>query len=156
MTGPQRLSLPEFLSRVDDTDAAELRAAAARIDDLARVGNAIEGIERRYLPWAVASGVAFVVGLWFFLNPGTARPAVMIGCLAALPLVAAHYGWRVMGRTRADQQAYALNVRHFLPLGGLYFPAGNGREACVMKVEAKTVDPGSLQGSKVTRRDMWW
>ena len=34
--------------------------------------------------------------------------------------------------------------------------AGNGREACVMKVEAKTVDPGSLQGSKVTRRDMWW
>jgi hypothetical protein len=156
MTAPERMDLAAFLARIDDTEAARLRAAAARIDELARVGNAMEGIERSYVPWAAVAGLAFLAGLWFFVNPGTVSPAITVACLGALPLVAAHYAWRVMARTRADQQAHELNVRHFLPHGGLYFPAGGGRPACVMRVEPKKLSPQTLRGHKITRRDIWW
>jgi len=113
--------------------AGHASAAAARIDELARVGKAFEGIERRFLPWAIGSAALFIIGIALIFVPGTAGRAVLPICLAALPAVAIAYVWRTSDRTRADNEIEALNREHFAPEGGLYFPAGE-RPACVVRV----------------------
>lgn len=137
MTGSvvrENVALPTFLGRLGDEDAAAARVAAAEIDRLARVGDAMDGIERRFLPWFLAASVAFAAGLWLFFQPGLVNRWLVVGCLASLPGVAGLYVWRVHPRTRADRAAEALNRRHFLPHGGLYFPPGE-RPACVVLVD---------------------
>ena len=152
MTPPQRVSLDDFLARLDETAAAEARVAAARIDELARVGDAMEGIERRFMPWFIGSGVLFVVSLYLFFSPGIVPRLVTILCMGALPAVSVIYGLRVMPRSRADRAAEELNVAHFLPYGGLYFPPGDN-PACVVRVPSQTDGPDR---PGVTRRDIWW
>lgn len=153
MTVPERVTLAEFLSGLDDASAAEARAAAARIDELARAGRALEGIESRFLAAAGVAAGMFVVGLWLFANPGSASPALTVVCLAGLPAVAVLYALRVMPRTRADRAAEDQNRRHFLPHGGLYFAAGEN-PACVVRVPPQRA--GDRAGAKVTRKDIWW
>lgn len=119
-----------------------LDEAASQIDRLGRVGAGMEGIERRYLPWAAAGAIMFVIGLVLFLWPGLMRlvPALasfwtIMVCLIVLPCVAVHYALTVMPRSRADAEIDTLNRAHFVPLGGLYFPEGE-KAACVI-----TIDP---------------
>ena len=153
MSTPERVALADFLSGLDETTAAEARAAAARIDVLARTGDAMEGIERRYLPFAIGAAVLFVIGVVFFFMPGIVPRLVTIACMAALPVVAVAYGLHVMPRSRADAAAEELNLRHFLPHGGLYFAEGE-RPACVVRVPAQ--EATGKQRKKFTSKDMWW
>ena len=152
MTTPERVSLVDFLSGLDDAAAAEARVAAARIDELARTGNAMEGVERRYLPWAIVGAILFVAGIVLFFMPGTVPRIVTIACIAALPVVAVTYGLHVMPRSRADAAAEDLNLRHFLPHGGIYFAAGD-RPACVVRVPPQQATGKS---PKISRKDIWW
>lgn len=152
MTDRERVDLETFLAGLSEESAAEARAAAARIDDLARTGNALEGVERRFMPAAMISGLAFLVGIYLFLVPGTAPRLVTIACLAALPLTALFYTIRVRPRTAADRDAEHLNVQYFLPNGGLYFAAGPG-PACVVRVPSQT---HVLAPAKITKKDIWW
>ncbi len=149
---PERVPLAQFLSRLDEASAAEARAAAAKIDELARAGDGLEGIERLFMIPAGIAALAFVAGIWFFFSPGTAPPAVTVACLAALPLILVFYGFRVLSRTRADREAEDLNRRYFLPHGGIYFAAG-ANPACVIQVAAQSakdrVDP------EITSKDLW-
>ena len=69
MTKHERVTLAEFLGRLEEEPAAEARAAAARIDELSRIGNAMEGIEHRFLPWAVVAAAAFVASNWSRITP---------------------------------------------------------------------------------------
>ena len=119
--------------------AERLREAAAEIDRQARVGTALEGIERQFLPWAVLSGVLFLIGLVLFLAPGVVTGLPMLSsfwtiliCLGALPLLCVIYARRVLPRTVADQKIEALNLRHFVPLDGLYFPEGETSAGVVL------------------------
>ena len=147
-----RVTLAEFLADLDKASAAEARAAAARIDELAKTGAAIEGIERRFWPFAGLAGAAFVAGIVFLVSPGMVPRWLTVLCLAALPIVVAVYARRVLARTRADRAAEALNIRHFLPNGGIYFAAGK-RPAGVVRVPPQT-DARKPVG--VTCKDMWW
>ncbi len=82
----ERVSLETFLEGLGDESAAQARVAAARIDRLALVGDRMEGIERRYLPWAAAGAVLFLVGLWMLVDPRIAPGWLMLALLlAALP-----------------------------------------------------------------------
>lgn len=152
MTAPERLTLSGFLAGLDDASAAEARAAAARIDELARTGNAMDGIERRFLPFVIAAGLAFLAGIVMLLLPGLAPRPITVVCLAVLPLLAGIYALRVIARTRADQAASALNARHFLPHGGIYFAAGRS-PACVVRVPAQS---GAVKAAGICRKDIWW
>ena len=77
----ERVPLDTFLAGLDDEAAARARVAAAEIDRLARIGDRMEGIERRYLSWAAAGAVLFLLGLWMLVDPqdppgrAAARPA---------------------------------------------------------------------------------
>lgn len=148
----ERVDLDQFLERLDDRTAAETRVAAARIDVLAREGHAVQGIESRFLPLLAGSGLLFVIGIVLFLMPGTAPRVVTLACLAALPAVAATYGFHVIGRTRADVEAEDLNRTHFLPHGGLYFAAGE-RPAAVVLVEPQSAGP--REGVVINRKSYW-
>jgi hypothetical protein len=110
----------------------------------------MEGIERRCLPWAAGSALLFGIGLWLLLDPrvqpGWPTLAVL---LAALPAIALAYSSAVAPRTRADRAAERLNRAHFLPHGGLYFPAG-ARAAAVVRVRW-TPPPPEPPISKVPR-----
>lgn len=152
MSEHERIALERFLAELDEDPAAEARAAAARIDELAREGWKVEGIERRFLPYFLGAGVLFVIGVVLFSIPGSAPRVVTIACVGALPVLAVIYGLRVIGRTRADVAADDLNRRHFLPHGGLYFAAGE-RPACVVRVAPQAADPRTV----VTpgRKDYW-
>jgi hypothetical protein len=131
----ERVGLETFLAGLDAAAAAEARTAAAEIDRLAQVGDRMEGIERRYLPWAAGGALLFAIGLWLLVDPriqpGWLTLALLLG---ALPAVALAYAWAVGPRTRADDAAERLNRAHFLPHGGLYFPAG-ARPAAVVRVD---------------------
>lgn len=146
----ERVGLEAFLAGLGEADAAEARVAAAEIDRLARTGDAMHGVERRYAPWAAGAAVLFAIGLWLLVDP-----RVMIGrlplaaLLSALPAVAILYARAVAPRTRADKAAEALNRRHFLPHGGLYFPPGE-REAAVVRVDWTPPEP-ELPISKAPR-----
>jgi hypothetical protein len=126
--------LETFLAGLDAAAAAEARVGAAEIDRLALVGDRMEGIERRFLPWAAAGALLFFVGLWMLvdprLNPGWLTLAML---LAVLPATGLAYAAAVAPRTRADRAAEELNRAHFLPHGGLYFPPGE-RPAAVVRV----------------------
>lgn len=141
MTGAgERLALDDFLAGLEETEAARARVAAAEIDRLARVGDRMQGIERRFL-WPAAIGAAlFVIGLWILFHPALGAGLAMAACLAVLPAVGCVYAWRVGPRTRADRAAEALNRTHFLPHGGLYFPAGE-RPAAVVRVDWTPPEP---------------
>lgn len=133
---PERITLADFVADLPDETAAETRAAAARIDELVRVGAAMEGVEARFRRPAIAAAVLLVIGLLLFFNPDLANRWIMVACLAALPVVAIVYARQVMDRSRADARIEDLNRAHFLPHGGFYFPPGNG-PALVVRVDYK-------------------
>ena len=114
-----------------------LRASAAEIDRLTRETAHLDGIEQRYVPWAIGAGVLFILGLSFFLYPALlddtvlASPWTILICLGALPAVGIHYSRKVLPRSQTDSAIDQLNRMHFAPLGGLYFPAGDAA-ACVV------------------------
>jgi hypothetical protein len=137
----ERVSLETFLAGLDAAAAAEARVAATEIDRLALVGDRMEGIERRYLPWAAAGAVLFASGLWLLFDPRFAPGWLPLSVLlAVLPAVAFRYALAVRPRTRADHAAEKLNRRHFLPHGGLYFPPGE-RPATVVRVSWAPPEP---------------
>jgi hypothetical protein len=128
----ERVGLERFLAGLDAAAAAEARGAAAEIDRLALVGDRMEGIERRYLPWAAGGAVLFLIGLWLLVDPRLHPGGLALGVLfAVLPATGLAYAWAVAPRTRADRAAEKLNRAHFLPHGGLYFPPGPGPAAVV-------------------------
>jgi len=149
MGAGERVTLEAFLAGLADGQAANARAAAARIDEIARIGDAMEGIERRTIPWAILAGLTFIGGLWLFMHPGLVNRWLVTACLAALPGVAIAYAWRVRDRSRADAETETLNRAHFLPHGGIYFPPGDG-PACVVRVDY-TPPPPELPLSQAPR-----
>ena len=132
MTPGDRLSLDAFLARLPEAEAAELRSAAARIDQHARVGETLDGIERRFLPWAGVGGCLFVVGIWLLLAAPGEQDLLSVLCLLVLPAVAACYTLAILPRTRADNAADAENREYFLPRGGLYFPPSSDPAVIVL------------------------
>lgn len=136
----ERVELEAFLAGLDDDAAAEARVAAAEIDRLARVGDGMAGVERRFLPWAAAAALLFALGLWLLFHPQIRIGWWIAVMLAALPAVSIAYAVRVAPRTRADNRAEALNRQHFLPHGGLYFPPGE-RSAAVVRVDWTPPEP---------------
>ena len=131
----ERVGLDDFLAGVDEAAAARARVAAAEMDRLARVGDAMEGVERRFAPWAAIAAALFAVGLWLLFDPRVSAGWLPLAALlSGLPAVALAYAWRVAPRTRADAAAELLNRAHFLPHGGLYFPPGE-RPAAVVRVD---------------------
>ena len=119
------------LTRLQQPDRQQLQTIAARIDQLAAPGAALEGIEKRYIPWAIGALILFLIGLVLFFGPVFLDGVsvlknfwVILICLGALPALGAHFAFTIRPRTRADRQIDTLNKDHFLPHGGLYFPAG--------------------------------
>ncbi|MEL6374794.1 MAG: hypothetical protein AAFR04_12595 [Pseudomonadota bacterium] len=141
-TRPERVDLATFLAPLDETQAAQMRAAAARIDELEAQTRAFEGIERRYVP-AFAVGLAlFVLALGVLLAPapvlsvveGSWRGLALSFMLGVLPATGAVFAWNVRHRTSADNEKFELNKTHFVPRGGLYFAAHNAQDACVVRI----------------------
>ena len=160
-------ALSKALARLRSPGPRLLQEAAARIDQLAYKSSALDGIESKYAPWAIASAVLFLIGLVRFLWPTLLDGLpfmssfwAVLFCLAALPAVAAHYAWTVKPRTIADTEIETLNREHFLPLGGLYFPVGKG-PACVVTVaqaapkDERTQALEERQGHKDRARKGW-
>ena len=135
-----RIELDTFLAGLDEVAAAEARTAAAEIDRLARIGDTMQGIERRFAPWLFAALGLFLLGLWLLFQPGFGAGWLIAVRLAARPGVIIAYGLRVAPRSRADAKAEELNRHHFLPHGGLYFPPGE-REAAVVLVDWTPPEP---------------
>lgn len=129
----ERIDLDAFLNGLSDADRGEARAAAAKIDKLARIGDRMTGIERHFRWPAIVAAGMMMLGVWLFVHPMLLNRWLMVFCISALPIVGVVYAWRVRDRTRADNEIEALNRDYFLPHGGLYFPPGD-RPACVVRV----------------------
>ena len=127
----ESLDLEAFLAGLPDEDADHARATAARIDALERAIGPPGWIERNLIPLAALALVLFVIGAgglfgvfgWGRAVFGLAGVALMVGAFPALMLA---YLLSVRRRTGADHEKMALNEKHFLPHGGLYFGAAGG------------------------------
>ncbi len=128
------IALDAFLDRLDQQSAGEARAAAGRMDELERVAQDLDGIERAYLPWAIAALALFISsGVLLLSDSNMFRgaqdflgPVGLAGMAAALPILGIVYTIQVRGRTQADVEKFALNKEAFAPHGGIYFPAPGG------------------------------
>lgn len=157
-------ALTQDLARLQQADRQQLQTIAAEIDQLAAPGAALEGIERRYVPWLIGAAVLFIVGIILFLRPAFLDGAhvltnfwVILICLGALPALGMHFAFAIRPRTRADRQVDALNKAHFLPHGGLYFPAGE-RPAGVILVDWQPPAPprpSHLKDPRKAREHHW-
>lgn len=135
--------LETFLEELPSEDAARARAAAGRIDELGRVTARTQGVESKYLPWFVVSGLLLVsASLMVFGSDavfGEARRLIgvmgLTAMAAALPVLGIVYTFHVRDRTRADREMLELNRTHFLPYGGFYFPPGDDRLGRVVRTE---------------------
>ena len=134
-----------------------LRATAAEMDLLARRTAHLDGIEQRYLPWAIGAALLFVLGLTFLLIPSllTGTPLAsfwtILVCLGALPGLGLYYARTVLPRSETDTAIDALNREHFIPLGGLYFPASEG-PACVVVTAPPPTRTEGAQAREERRR----
>ncbi len=158
--------LEAFLAELPEDDAAEARAAAARIDALEREVGPPGWLERHLVPLGLGALVLFTIGVLTLLGHMAGLRsflglAAVVPLVAAFPLLVLAYVWSVRGRTRLDRQKMELNERHFLPHGGLYFGARNG-EGKVMRVEVRPEAEPNLRErtealyGEVTKRRFWW
>ncbi|MEM7057970.1 MAG: hypothetical protein AAF557_10315 [Pseudomonadota bacterium] len=135
------------LAQLQRPDRPRLRTIASQMDRLAMAGIALEGVEKRYMPWAIGALVLFAIGIVLFFSPSLLDqvPALksfttIFICLGALPAVGAHFAFTIRPRTQADKEIDALNKEHFLPHGGLYFPAGE-HPASVVLIDWQPPEP---------------
>lgn len=162
----QTVSLEKFLAGLPEETAAETRVAATRIDALERQVGPPGWVERNFVRLAVGSlglfalGIAGIFGLiagW----QGVIGLGGVVLLVAAFPALVLAYLLAVRGRSRLDDEKMALNNRHFLPYGGLYFgaPGGGGR---VLRVEPPAKGEPDLrqrtrtQYEAATKRRWWW
>ncbi len=135
-TQPERVTLAAFLERLDGEKAGELQAAAEEMDALESRARGVRGIERRLEPLFYVAVLAFVVGFArfaggkevFFGLLGWLDGLAIALLLAAIPALGFYYALRVRWRTRADKRSFELNQLHFMPHGGIYFPASEVEE----------------------------
>lgn len=119
------------LEALKSPDTTGLRKIARQIDGLAEQAERFGGIEQRFIRLAMGAAVLFGIGLILLIFPRTfdGTPFLssiwtIIGCMLAFPAVAVFYAYKVLPRSRLDAEIEALNQRHFVPLGGVYFAAG--------------------------------
>ena len=141
----ETLSLEDFLAGLAAEDAARVRVAAARIDELEREVGPPGWIENNLVHLALAALALFGLGVAGLIGvPGWVRAMFGLGgvtlMVAAFPALVLAYLWSVRGRTGADYEKMELNEKHFLPHGGYYFgaPAGVGK---VVRAGLRTI-PG--------------
>lgn len=166
-TEPRTVDLESFLAGLPEEDAAELRAAAAKIEALEREIGPPGRIERNVIALGIAALVLFLIGVAALVGLLTGANGVIglggvVLLLAAFPLLVFAYLWSVRGQTRLDAAKMALNERHFRPHGGVYFGARSGGTGKVLLVAAP--EPGepnlrerteALYG-QATKRRWWW
>ena len=130
----ETLSLEDFLAGLAAEDAARVRVAAARIDELEREVGPPGWIENNLVHLALAALALFGLGVAGLIGvPGWVRAMFGLGgvtlMVAAFPALVLAYLWSVRGRNGADYEKMELSEKHFLPHGGYYFgaPAGLGK-----------------------------
>ena len=176
MTGPMQATttpasrptvpLEAFLAELPPGEAAEARAAAARIDALERRIGPPGWLERHRAGLGLGALALFTAGLALFIARavgvgGMPGPALLVPMLAAFPALALGYLWSVRGRSRLDREKMVLNETHFLPHGGVYFGARDGG-ARVLRVEPPAAEAPNLREraerlhAEVTHRRWWW
>jgi hypothetical protein len=128
---PGATDLETFLAALPAQEAAEARVAAAGIDALERRTGPPGWIERNLIGLVLVALVLFGLGVagltgvftWGRDTLGLGGVTLMVSAFPALMLA---YLLSVRGQTRLDHEKMALNERHFLPHGGLYFGASSG------------------------------
>ena len=157
--------LESFLAALPPGTAEELRAAAERIDALEAGVGPPGWIERHLRPLILAALALFALGLALVLLGATGRggPALLflaVLLLAAFPALAFAYLWSVRRRSAIDREKIALNERHFLPRGAVYYGPRAGRRM-VLRVAPREDTPTLRERTErlhaeVTRRRWWW
>jgi hypothetical protein len=141
---PERVPLASFLERLEEEAARQAQAAAMEIDGLEGRAQGVRGIERQLEPYFYVALLGFVMGFARLIGGEN----VLFGLLywidglaiaflmAGLPILGFYYAFRVRWRTVADARSFDLNQQHFMPHGGIYFPAGEeGEPAAVILVD---------------------
>ncbi|MFQ5625621.1 MAG: hypothetical protein ACE5FM_03090 [Methyloligellaceae bacterium] len=158
------IDLETFLESLPEEDAANARAAAARIDELERTAQRIGKSDRRYVILfagavllALAAAVMALGGYDLFSsgNAGYGDMAVLV-MAGALPLLVLIYSLRMRERTKIDRQKFQIIETCFMPYDGIYFPPGPEREKGMV-----SISPGAKAWRKPNTKDvkkaqMYW
>lgn len=146
------MEIARGLEALGAPDADQLRGIAGKIDRLSVQADTFGGIEVRYVPFARISAGLFVLGMVLLIFPSLFINLPVLSsiwttliCLAAFPAVAIHYAWRVLPRSRLDAEIEDLNREHFLPLGGVYFAAGDEPAGVVLVDWREAEDSAGLK-----------
>lgn len=158
------VALETFLLELPEAEAAGVRTAAARIDEIERRIGPPNWIERNLSTLVIATLALFTLGVAAFAGLAAGLGGLfglggIVLLLAAFPLLVLVYAWSVRGRTALDGEKMALNHEHFLPRRALYFGARQGGGK-VIRIEVDPLGPNlrqrteALYRASINRR--WW
>ena len=159
------MPLDDFLAGFAAEEAATLRRAAERIDAIEREIGPPGWIERHLGRLMLGAFGLFMLGVILLFRlavsgGGFLWLTAVVLLLAAFPALSFAYLWSVRRRTAADHEKMALNERHFLPRGAVYFGPRDGQRV-VLRVsigkDAPTLKERTERlHAEATRRRWWW
>lgn len=142
---PRQVSLNQFLGRLPDDVANQLRKVAGTMLSNEREAAKLRGVELELRPFFIFGTLSFLIGvviLIFYSQPGgfldqvAGAWPILTASLGFLPGLLTYYAVRIRKRSQADVQNFDLNKEFFLPHGAIYFPSDSeAREQMVTLVD---------------------
>lgn len=160
-----QIDLEEFLAELPEEDAANARAAAARIDELEYAAQRIGRSDQRFMKLFALAGIctvaAVVAGIsagGTFRGGGTGLTDLAILLLAsAFPVMVLVYSLKMSERTKLDRRKFEIIETYFLPHDAIYLPPGPDRAKGVI---AKSRRAGGWyrtpEGKEKVRKPGWY
>lgn len=139
------VDLEAFLEHLDEEDAAQIRAAAARIDELEHAAQRIGASDRQFLIMFAIAGLmvllaaVMMLGDFQLLTGGYTNATALIALLLAgsFPALVLIYSLRMRERTRLDDRKFEIIETYFLPYDAIYLPPGADRAKGMVTMASK-------------------
>lgn len=141
----RQIDLETFLEGLSEEDAANARAAAARIDEIEHAAQRIGQSDRQFIKLFGLAGITTLIAAYLALGGypmfqgGQAHFAdvVILLMASAFPVLVLVYSLKMNERTKLDRKKFEIIEAYFLPHDAIYLPAGPDRPAPVVALTEK-------------------
>lgn len=142
----QQIDLETFLKDLSEEEAANARAAAARIDELEHAAQRIGMSDRSYIKLFVAACICTLVAIILSFTVSEMFHGGTIGLLdviilllaSAFPALVFFYSFKMNERTKLDRQKFDIIETYFLPHDAIYLPPGPDRARGVVAISTES------------------
>lgn len=160
----RQIDLETFLDGLSEEDAANARAAAARIDEIEHAAQRIGGSDKKFMKLFGLAGITTMVAAYLALGGyhmfqgGQAHFAdvVILLMASAFPVLVLVYSLKMNERTKLDRKKFEIIEAYFLPHDAIYLPAGPDRATPIVAVTEKPRGWERPPETKIKKPGRYW